>query len=102
MTRELQRFLTKHVPATTYPGLPGWSENLRALYWQLRAARPWSAADRAALYRRIRKEKLRLHGLGIHYLELHLVTRFLCNPRNGEKYLKRLQAFKADAGPWGE
>jgi hypothetical protein len=100
MTRALRVTLTKAVPETTNIDLPEWSGALRTLYWRLRATRPWQAADRRTLYRHIQKEKLRLHGLGIHYLELHLVTRFLCNPRNGEKYLERLRAFHMDAHPW--
>ena len=64
--------------------LPTWSTTLRQLYWQLRMHRPGrrSSPSRSTQYRRIRAEKLRLHELGVPIIEIHLVSRVLCNPNN--------------------
>lgn len=55
---------------------------LARLYWQLRACRRSSRPSAATWYRRIRAERARLFGLGVPYIELHLVCRVLRNPNN--------------------
>jgi hypothetical protein len=75
---------------------PPWSDELRRLYWHLRNARPWDTAQRRRFYRLIAAEKKRLHAEGVPQIELHLVTRLLCNPRNNNyrmryaNYVKQL------------
>jgi len=60
---------------------PDWSENLRHLYWRLRAARPASRPTVRTWQRRIQKEKTRLIAAGICPFQLHAVCRALRRPR---------------------
>lgn len=60
--------------------LPTWGGRLASLYWFKRACR--SDACRRRWYRKIADEKKRQLQAGVEYIELHLVTRYLANPRN--------------------
>jgi hypothetical protein len=78
---------------------PAWSADLKNMYWHLRASRPWDTALRRRWYRIIQGEKKRLLLAGVPYIELHLVTRVLCDPRNNNyqmrlaNYQKQLRMF---------
>lgn len=53
--------------------LPPWSNELRRLYWFLRAARSFSRPSRRTWWRRISAEKKRLRDAGVDAFELHAV-----------------------------
>ncbi len=62
--------------------LPDWSATLATLYFKKRWCRPWDRACLTREYRKIAVEKKRLLIEGVPYIEVHLVTRMLTNPRN--------------------
>lgn len=72
--------------------LPAWSGTLRNLYFSKRVCRPWDSAGLRKAYRKIAVEKKRLLLEGVPYIELHLVCRYLTNPRNENSSI-RLQRY---------
>lgn len=60
--------------------MPSWAQQLANLYWQLRYQR--NTNKKRTWYRRIRNEKKRLIESGVPYIEIHLWSRHLTNPRN--------------------
>jgi len=61
-------------------------------------------AGRRRWWRRIAVEKKRLLSEGVPYIELHLVCRYLTNPRNRNSedrlkyYLERMGGFSSEIG----
>lgn len=70
-----------------------WGQPLRNMYWQLRMLRAHDEAGRVKWYRRIRKERIRLHSLGFDQEYTRLYCRFLANTKN-EAAMRRLWAFE--------
>lgn len=60
--------------------MPEWAGELANLYWWKRIAR--TDAQRRKAWRRIAAQKKRLLDAGVPYIEVHLVSRHLTNPRN--------------------
>jgi hypothetical protein len=83
-----------------YSDLPGWSVDLRGYYWHLRYCRVWNSACKQRQWRKIRREKKRLLMAGVPYIEVHLVTRVLCNPQN-QNAQGRLQNYFAQGRLFG-
>lgn len=71
---------------------------LRALYWRLRDAR---FSQRMTWYRRIRKEKGRLIGLGIAAEPLRLYCLYLADPRREQRYKRFLECFRQQSRQLG-
>lgn len=61
---------------------PPWSSDLRNLYWMLRYKRVWDSAARRRYYRKIERERKRLHEAGVDQEEVRLLCRYLANLRN--------------------
>lgn len=74
--------------------LPTWSSRLANLYYLKRYCRKPDHACRRKAWRKIAVEKKRLLSEGVEYIELHLVCRYLTNPRNRNAQ-DRLRAYRA-------
>ncbi len=62
--------------------LPPFTSTLANLYVLKRTCRTWDNPCRRRAWRKIATEKKRLLEAGVPYIELHLVSRYLTNPRN--------------------
>lgn len=81
--------------------LPEWSGQLRTLYWKIREHRGFQRPSKKTWYRRVQAEKVRLLGLGVPQIEIHLVCRILACDRfqqvrqwNAERRYVRYMALK--------
>lgn len=74
--------------------LPEWSDNLRNLYWHIRA-QGRNDAMRMKYYRKVQKEKLRLAEMGVSQVKIAAVCRYLSNFKNS----KNLRIILAEIEP---
>jgi len=61
---------------------PEWAQPIQHHYWHLRFARGFDSARIRKQYRRIEKEKKRLHEAGVDREIVRLLCRHMVNPRN--------------------